>query len=73
MGLTRRHVLLVVPLAALLCGPLYAKYLPPMAVPFALWWEVGCVAFAAFLAWRVYGAEPPARRARKPRSRSLRA
>jgi hypothetical protein len=73
MGLTRRHVLLVVPLAALLCGPLYAKYLPPMAVPFALWWEAGCVAFAAFLAWRVYGAEPPARRARKPRSRSLRA
>ena len=72
MGLTRRHVLLVFPLAAILCAPLYAHYLPPMAIPFFFWWEAGCIAFAALLAWRVYGA-PPRRSARKPRSRSLRA
>ena len=73
MGLTRRHVLLLIPLAAILCAPLYGHLLPPMPIPFFIWWEAGCIAFAALLAWRVYGAESPTRRARKPRSRSLRA
>jgi hypothetical protein len=56
MGLTRRHVLLLVPLAAILCAPLYARYLPPLAIPFAFWWEFGCIAFSALVAWRVYGS-----------------
>jgi hypothetical protein len=73
MVLTRRHLLLVPFLAAILCAPLYAHRIPAMLVPFGLWWEAGCIAFAAFVAWRVYGAEPPARSARNPRSKSLRA
>jgi hypothetical protein len=56
MGLTRRHVLLLVPFAALVCAPLYAHYLPPLAIPFVVWWELGCIAFSALLAWRVYGS-----------------
>lgn len=73
MGLTRRHVLLVLPLAAILTAPLYAHHLPAMVVPFVVWWELGCVAFAALVAWRIYGAAPPPRRARNPRSKSARA
>ena len=57
MGLSWRHLLLVLPLAAgLVCAPLYARHLPPMAIPFAAWWELGCVAVAALFAWRVYGS-----------------
>jgi hypothetical protein len=54
MGLRRRHALLVFPLAALLCAPLYARHVPAMAIPFSVWWEFGCIAFAALVAWRVY-------------------
>jgi hypothetical protein len=56
MGLTRRHVVLVFLLAAIVCAPLYSRFLPPMAIPFAVWWEAGCIAFAALFAWRVYGS-----------------
>lgn len=51
MGLTRRHLLLIPALAALLCAPLYARYLPALVVPFALWWELGCIGFAAAVAF----------------------
>ena len=55
MGLRWRHIFLVLPLAALVCAPLYAHHLPPMAIPFYVWWECGCIAFAALFAWRIYG------------------
>jgi hypothetical protein len=56
MGLTLRHVLLLFALGAIVCAPLYAHFLPPMAIPFVVWWEAGCIAFAALFAWRVYGS-----------------
>ena len=51
----RWPLLLVVPFAGLVCGPLYAARSPAfIGVAFFYWYELACVLLAAALSWLVY-------------------
>ena len=51
----RWRILLIVPLVALLIGPLYAGRRPDfLGIAFFYWYELACVLLAAALSWLVY-------------------
>jgi hypothetical protein len=60
----RWRLLLVIPLVAILLGPLYARHSPDLlGIAFFYWYELACVIVSAAVTFIVFPSPRPARQA----------